>query len=79
MATTTYDNIGEDVISCTKEVFQTMIPLDIKCDGSFYQKEDMISTDVISLVSFTGEHSGIVAFFGSKDMAIKITSKMLGM
>ena len=79
MATTTYDSIVEDIISCTKEVFQTMIPMDIKCDGSFYQKEDMISTDVISLVSFTGDYSGIVAFFGSTGMAIKITSEMLGM
>ncbi len=79
MASTTYDNIVDDIISCTNEVFQTMIPMEIKCDGTFYQKEDMISTDVISLVSFTGEHSGIVAFFGSKDMAIKITSMMLGM
>jgi chemotaxis protein CheX len=39
----------------------------------------MISTDVISLVSFTGEHSGIIAFFGSKEIALKITSNMLGM
>ncbi len=79
MATTAYDSIVEDIISCTKEVFQTMIPMDIKCDGSFYQKEDMISTDVISLVSFTGDYSGIVAFFGSTCMAIKIASEMLGM
>ncbi len=79
METTISDSIGEDIISCTNEVFETMIPMEITCDGSFYQKEDMISTDVISLVSFTGEHSGIIAFFGSKDMAIKITSNMLGM
>ena len=78
MATVIYDNIVEDIINCTNEVFETMIPMEIKTDGSFYQKEDMISTDVISLVSFTGEHSGIVAFFGSKEIAIKITSKMLG-
>jgi len=78
MTTTTYDNVAEDIISCTNEVFTTMIPMEIKCDGSFYQKEDMISTDVISLVSFTGEHSGIIAFFGSKEIAIKITSNMLG-
>ncbi len=79
MTATTYDNIVEDIISCTNEVFATMISMEVKCDGSFYQKEDMISTDIISLISFTGEHSGIVAFFGSKDMAIKITSQMLGM
>lgn len=79
MATTTLDNIVEDIVSCTNEVFATMIPMEIKSDGSFYQKEDMISTDVISLVSFTGEHSGIVAVFCSREIALKITSNMLGM
>ncbi|MCR4290122.1 MAG: chemotaxis protein CheX [Candidatus Scalindua sp.] len=78
MITATFDNIVEDIISCTNEVFATMIPIEITSDGSFYQKEDMISTDVISLISFTGEHSGIIAFFGSKEMAMKITSNMLG-
>ncbi len=78
MASTAYDNIVEDIVSCTNEVFATMIPMEIKCDGSFYQKEDMIATDVISLVSFTGEHSGVIAVFGSKEIALKITSNMLG-
>lgn len=78
MTTATYDNIVEDIVSCTNEVFATMIPMEIKTDGSFYQKEDMIATDVISLVSFTGEHSGIIAVFSSKEMALKITSNMLG-
>lgn len=78
MTTTTYDNIVEDIVSSTNEVFTTMIPMEIKSDGSFYQKEDMIATDVISLVSFTGEHSGIIAVFCSKEIALKITSNMLG-
>jgi chemotaxis protein CheX len=78
MTTTTYDDVVEEIVSSTNEVFSTMIPMEIKSDGSFYQKEDMISTDVISLVSFTGEHSGILAVFCSKEIALKITSSMLG-
>ena len=78
MTTTTYDDVVEEIVSSTNEVFSTMIPMEIKSDGSFYQKEDMISTDVISLVSFTGEHSGILAVFCSKEIALKITSGMLG-
>ena len=78
MTTTIHDNIVEDIVSCTNEVFSTMIPMEIKADGSFYQKEDMIATDVISLVSFTGEHSGIIAVFSSKEIALKITTNMLG-
>ena len=79
MTTTLYENITEDVINSTKEIFSTMIPIEIKTEASFYQNEAMISTDVMSLVSFTGEHSGIVAVFCSKEIALKITSSMLGM
>ncbi len=78
MTTTIYDNVTEDIISSTKEIFSTMIPMELKEEDTFYQEEDMISTDLMSLVSFTGEHSGIVAIFCSKDIAIKITSNMLG-
>ncbi len=78
MTTTTYDDVIEEIVSSTNEVFSTMIPMEITSDGSFYQKEDMISTDVISLVSFTGEHSGILAIFCCKEIALKITSSMLG-
>jgi len=78
MVATTLDNVAEEIISCTNEVFTTMIPMEMKSDGSFYQKEEMISTDVISLVTFTGEHSGIVAIFCTKGIALNITSNMLG-
>ncbi len=78
MTTKTLDNVVDDIISSTNEVFSTMIPMDIKSNGSFYQKEEMISTDVISLVTFTGEHSGIVAIFCTKSIALNITSNMLG-
>ncbi len=78
MITTSYEDIQGDIVSCTNEIFSTMIPMEIESDGSFYQKEDMISTDVISLVSFTGEHSGIVAIFCCREIALKITSSMLG-
>ncbi len=78
MTTTSYDDVIEEIVSSTNEVFSTMIPMEISSDGSFYQKEDMISTDVMSLVSFTGEHSGILAVFCSKEIALKITSSMLG-
>ncbi|MHC4454805.1 MAG: chemotaxis protein CheX, partial [Planctomycetota bacterium] len=78
MAATTLDNVVDDIISSTNEVFSTMIPMDIKPEGPFYHMEKMISTDVISLVTFTGEYSGIVAIFCTKGVALNITSNMLG-
>ncbi len=77
MTTTAYDDVIEEIVSSTNEVFTAMIPMEIKSDGPFYQKEEMISTDVMSLVSFTGEHSGILAIFCNKEVALRITSSML--
>ncbi len=78
MTATTLENVIEDIVSSTNEVFTTMIPMEIKPEGSSYQMEKMISTDVISLVTFAGEHSGIVAIFCTKNIALNITSNMLG-
>ncbi len=78
MTITVHENIAEDIINTTEEIFSTMIPMELKAENTFCQKEDMISADVMSLVSFTGEHSGIVAIFCSKEIALKITSNMLG-
>jgi len=39
MVATTLDNVAEEIISCTNEVFTTMIPMEMKSEGSFYQKE----------------------------------------
>ncbi|MFQ5962937.1 MAG: chemotaxis protein CheX [Candidatus Scalinduaceae bacterium] len=78
MITTIYENVAEDIVVSTQEIFSTMIPIKIDPKDPFYQKEEMITTDVISLVSFTGEHSGIIALFCAKDIALKITSSMLG-
>ena len=78
MSTTAYNDVIDEIVSSTHEVFTSMIPMEISYDGSFYQKEEMISTDVMSFVSFRGEHSGIFAVFCSKDVALKITSNMLG-
>ena len=41
MTSTTYDDVVEEIVSSTDEIFSTMIPMEITSDGSFYQKEDM--------------------------------------
>ncbi len=73
-----YEGVGKDIVGSTEEIFSTMIPMEIKTDEAFMQDESMIRTDVMSLVSFTGEHSGIIALFCSKEIALMITSSMMG-
>ncbi|ODS34210.1 MAG: chemotaxis protein [Candidatus Scalindua rubra] len=79
MTTAIYENVSEEIINSTQEIFSTMIPMELKPEDTFYQNEEMLTTDVIALVSFTGEYSGIIALFCEKDIALKITSNMLGM
>ena len=79
ITTTMYDNVTKIIVDSTQEIFATMIPMEIKAGDSFYQKEENITTDLISLISFAGEHSGIIALFCNKSIALKITSNMLGM
>ncbi|MDR4498671.1 MAG: chemotaxis protein CheX [Candidatus Scalindua sp.] len=78
ITTTMYDNVIKEIVDSTQEIFATMIPVEITAGESFYQKEENITTDLISLISFTGEHSGIIALFCNKNIALKITSNMLG-
>ncbi len=78
MTTDLYEQLSKEVVSSTEEIFSTMIPIDIKVGDSFLQEESKITTDVIAFVSFTGEHSGIIGLFCVKDIALKITSGMLG-
>ena len=73
-----YEGVGKEIVGSTEEIFSAMIPMEIKTDEAFMQDESLIRTDLMSLVSFTGEHSGIIALFCSKEIALMITSSMLG-
>lgn len=78
MTTDIYDNISKDISTSTEEIFSTMIQMELDSSDSFMQDESMISTDIMSLVCFTGEYSGIIALFCPKEIALKLTSNMMG-
>lgn len=79
MTTDIYDGVSKDIINATEEVFSTMIQMELSTSDSFMQDESMICTDVISLICFTGEqYTGIISLFCSKEIALKMTSNMLG-
>lgn len=78
MSSDIYGDASKDIISSTEEIFSTMMQMELIVKDTFIQDESMISTDVMSLVSFAGEYSGIIALFCSKEIALMITSNMLG-
>ncbi|MDR4505492.1 MAG: chemotaxis protein CheX [Candidatus Scalindua sp.] len=75
---TLFETVEKEIIDSTYEIFSTMIPLEIKSGKVFNREEKDIQEEVMSLVSFSGEHSGIIALFCSRKIALKITSLMLG-
>lgn len=75
---TLFNTVVRETIDATYEIFSTMIPMEIKPGETFSREEKEIQEDVMSLVSFSGEHSGIIALFCGKKIALKITSLLLG-
>ncbi len=75
---TLFDTVIKETRDATQEIFSTMIPMEITPGETFIREEKEIQEEVISLVSFSGEHSGIISLFCNKQIALKITSLMLG-
>lgn len=71
--------LSESVKNSTLSVFESMIGLKVESIGSEDAKEASQSSEVISLISFTGSHIGTLATFFSDTIALKIASAMLCM
>ncbi|GJQ58729.1 MAG: chemotaxis protein CheX [Candidatus Scalindua sp. AMX11] len=75
---TLFDTVVKETIDATQEIFSTMVPMEISPEETFYREEKELQEEVMSLVNFSGEHSGIIALLCNKNIALKITSLMLG-
>ncbi|GJQ50153.1 hypothetical protein KsCSTR_41510 [Candidatus Kuenenia stuttgartiensis] len=73
------DGITLDIKETTKILFETMIMLDLNYGDASLIDETQIKTDVIGMVSFTGQYHGVVGIFCSKKFALKVASSMLMM
>lgn len=71
------ETVALDITESTKTLFETMLMMDLKYDGSSLVDETQIKTDVIGMVSFTGKYHGVIALFCSKQFALKVASNML--
>lgn len=65
------DGITLDIKETTKILFETMIMLDLNYGDASLIDETQIKTDVIGMVSFTGQYHGVVGIFCSKKICAK--------
>ncbi|OHB68693.1 MAG: hypothetical protein A2W17_11335 [Planctomycetes bacterium RBG_16_41_13] len=70
-------NISSDIREATTSLFETMIMMDMKFKEYALVDETKIKSDVVCMISFTGEYHGIVSLFCSKELALQIASNML--
>jgi len=72
-------NIVRSIKESTKEVFSTMLMLDVNADESFIKDENKVSTDLISSLHFFGErYMGKIAVFAYGATACHLAGAMLG-
>jgi len=71
--------LSEAVITATTSVFEAMLELKVEPQGTELAQDAAQSSEVISLISFTGDYIGTLATFFSSKSALKASAGMLGM
>ncbi len=70
-------SISSDIAESTKNLFETMIMMDLKHNDAFLVDDTKIHTDIIGLVTFTGKYHGVIGLFCTRPFALKVASSML--
>jgi chemotaxis protein CheX len=79
-----YSNLHEDelaryVISATKEVFETMVMMELEDQYPLTEPVTRFKFSITGMVGLAGTYTGILSIHCPQDLAMKITSNMLGM
>lgn len=78
-ANTTEDAVRKTIADITKGVFSTMVMLDVVDEPPLDAPVLNFHETVTSMVGLAGSHSGILAIHCPKNLALLVTSNMLGM
>jgi len=78
-ANTTEDAVRKTIADITKGVFSTMVMLDVVDEPPLNAPVLNFHETVTSMVGLAGSHSGILAIHCPKNLALLVTSNMLGM
>ncbi len=67
------------VIDATKEVFSTMVMMDLEARFPLEEPVNHFHCSISGMVGLAGTYTGILAIHCPKSLALRITSNMLGM
>jgi chemotaxis protein CheX len=73
------EQLAKYVIDATKEVFSTMVMMDPADEYPLQEPVNRFKCSITGMVGFAGIYSGVISMHCPVDLAMKITSNMLGM
>jgi len=73
------DDMARHVIDATKEVFSTMVMMDLEDSFPLNESVNTFHCSVSGMVGMAGTYTGILAIHCPQSLALRITSNMLGM
>ncbi len=76
--TLTEEQVASYVISATREVFSTMVMMEVIDDFPLKVPVSRFKCSITGMVGFAGTYSGVISIHCPVALALKITSNMLG-
>ena len=74
----TEEQVAACVINATREVFSTMVMLEVVDDFPLKEPVSRFQCSITGMVGFAGTYSGVISIHCPVNLALKITSNMLG-
>jgi chemotaxis protein CheX len=78
-ANLTEDGVRLSIAEITKGVFSTMVMMDVVDENPLTEPVTSFHETLTSMVGLAGSHTGILAIHCPKELALRITTNMLGM
>ncbi|MBV5338264.1 MAG: chemotaxis protein CheX [Deltaproteobacteria bacterium] len=75
----TEEQVAGYVIDATKEVFSTMVMMEINDEFPLKEPVSRFKCSITGMVGFAGTYSGVISIHCPVALALKITSNMLGL
>lgn len=73
------EELAEYVINATKDVFKTMIMMELQDHYPLSEPVSKMHCSITGMVGLAGKYSGILSIHCPQNLALSITSNMLGM
>jgi chemotaxis protein CheX len=75
----TEEQLAQYIISSTRDLFSTMVMMDPSDDLPLSEPINRFKCSITGMVGFAGTYSGVISIHCPVNLALKITSSMLGM